>query len=231
MGALAGRGLAVAEMARVEAWLSLLRAWSKRINLTGLRSAEEMIEHLVDPVLAVRELARGDLLDIGSGNGSPGLVWAALRPDLRVTLLEPRLRRWAFLREAARAIGRPDVAVLRVRHDEYRGPAAETVTIRALALPLASMSRLAVPGGGLSSSVLPPIPIPAGGRCWSLVLGCTSSNGCAKPRAHPPRVFHVKQHAQESADSGCSTWNSATRRGCAILRPSRRPSGTHYCCS
>jgi 16S rRNA (guanine527-N7)-methyltransferase len=160
MGALVGRGLAVAEMARIEAWLSLLRAWSKRTNLTGLRSVEEMVEHLVDPVLAVRELARGDLLDVGSGNGSPGLVWAALRPDLRVTLLEPRLRRWAFLREAARAIGRPDLAVLRLRHDEYGGPAAETVTIRALSLPLASLSRLAVPGGRLVVFGVAPDPDP-----------------------------------------------------------------------
>ncbi len=83
---------------------------------------------------------------MGSGNGSPGLVLALLRDDLEVTLLEPRARRWAFLREAARAAGRP-VRVLRLRHDSYPGPPARTVTMRALAVPLAELAPLVEPGG------------------------------------------------------------------------------------
>ncbi len=90
--------------------------------------------------------APGTLVDVGSGNGSPGLVLALLRDDLEVTLLEPRARRWAFLREAARAAGRP-VRVLRFRHDSYPGPPARTVTLRALAVPLAELAPLVEPGG------------------------------------------------------------------------------------
>src|SRR5206468_9503160 len=86
-----------------------------------------------------------------SGNGSPGLVLAFLRPDLPVTLLEPRQRRWAFLHEAARAGGRPDVEVLRSRHDAYAGGPAQTVVLRALALPLAELGRLVRPGGRVLS--------------------------------------------------------------------------------
>jgi len=92
-------------------------------------------------------LEPGLLLDIGSGNGSPGLVLAALRPDLPVTLLEPRQRRWAFLREAARVVGRADVEVRRARHDGYAGPPAQTVSLRALALPLPEIAPLVAPGG------------------------------------------------------------------------------------
>jgi len=94
-------------------------------------------------------LEPGRLLDVGSGNGSPGLVLAALRPDLRVTLLEPRQRRWSFLREAVREIGRRDIEVLRLRHDEYRGARVENVSIRALRLPSAELVGLLVPGGRL----------------------------------------------------------------------------------
>lgn len=83
---------------------------------------------------------------MGSGNGSPGLVFALLRDDLDVTLLEPRVRRWAFLREAARGAGR-QVQVLRQRHDGYLGPPARTVTVRGLALPLADLAGLVEPGG------------------------------------------------------------------------------------
>jgi 16S rRNA G527 N7-methylase RsmG len=69
-----------------------------------------------------------------------------VRDDLEVTLLEPRARRWAFLREAVRSAGR-GVRVLRLRHDGYTGPPARTLTLRALALPLAEFGRLVLPGG------------------------------------------------------------------------------------
>lgn len=110
--------------------------------------------------LVAPRLAAGTLLDIGTGNGSPGLVLAALRPDLRVTLLEPRMRRWAFLREAARAMGLT-VDVRRQRHDAYDGPPAATVTVRALRLPAAALAALVAPGGRLLVFGADPGPDPA----------------------------------------------------------------------
>ena len=101
---------------------------------------------MADVLSAVPLPEPGRLVDVGSGNGSPGLVFALLRDDLDVTLLEPRARRWAFLREAARAAGRA-VRVLRVRHDGYPGPPARTVTLRAVALPLDELAPLLEPGG------------------------------------------------------------------------------------
>jgi 16S rRNA (guanine527-N7)-methyltransferase len=129
-------------------YLDLLAAWSARVNLTGARTPAERVGLLVTPVLPAAGLpGPGRLIDVGSGNGSPGLVLALLRPDLAVTLLEPRQKRWAFLREAARASGRPDVDVQRTRHDGYRGLVAATVTLRALALPLPALAPLVAAGG------------------------------------------------------------------------------------
>jgi 16S rRNA (guanine527-N7)-methyltransferase len=119
------------------------------VNLTGARSAEERVAILVEPVLALRELATSPLLDIGSGNGSPGLVLALLEPGLQVTLLEPRRRRWAFLREAARAAGRPEVQALCQRHEAWRGGEVACVSLRALRLPAAELHGLLRPGGRL----------------------------------------------------------------------------------
>lgn len=99
----------------------------------------------------------GTLIDVGSGNGSPGLVIALLRDDVEATLLEPRQKRWAFLREAARAAG-ASVQVLRARHDEYEGPPARTLTVRALALPLAELAGLVAPTGRLIVFGLRPEP-------------------------------------------------------------------------
>ncbi len=134
-------------MGRLAAYLDTLAAWSQRVNLTGARTPAERVRLLVADVLAAAPLpAPGTLLDVGSGNGSPGLVFALLRDDLDVTLLEPRARRWAFLREAARAGGRT-VRVLRLRHDGYPGPPVRTLTVRAVALPLAELAGLVSPGG------------------------------------------------------------------------------------
>lgn len=129
-------------------YLDLLAAWSGRVNLTGARTPQQRVETLVADILpAAPALEPGNLLDVGSGNGSPGLVLALLRPDIETTLLEPRARRWAFLREAARAVGRPDVRVYRVRHDGYSGPPVRNVTLRGLDLPLAALEPLVVAGG------------------------------------------------------------------------------------
>jgi 16S rRNA G527 N7-methylase RsmG len=127
-------------------YLELLERWSRRVNLTGARAESERIELLVRRRSAGgRLLQPGSLLDVGSGNGSPGLVLALVDPDRPVTLLEPRTRRWAFLLEAARRSGRPDVSVLRQRHQDYRGARAANVTARALRLSADDLERLLAP--------------------------------------------------------------------------------------
>lgn len=148
--ALEALGVPEPAVAPLAAYLELLAAWSARVNLTGARTPDARVRLLVaDPLAAAGEVLPGRLLDVGSGNGSPGLVLALLRPELSVVLLEPRTRRWAFLREAARVAARPDVAVLRLRHDAYAGPPADTVTLRGLALPGAAAAPLLRPGGRL----------------------------------------------------------------------------------
>jgi 16S rRNA (guanine527-N7)-methyltransferase len=135
-----------------------------------------------DPLLAAEAIPTGRLIDVGSGNGSPGLVLAILRPDLRTTLLEPRLKRWTFLREATRVLGRSDIEVLRMRHEGYCGPPAETVTLRALALPLPALAPLLVPGGTLlvfggAPREAPPFRSRSPRRLATLVLH-TFERGC-----------------------------------------------------
>ena len=57
--------------------------------------------------------------DVGSGAGLPGLVLAIARPDLRVTLVEPLLRRTRFLEEAVAVLGLEEqVEVRRGRAEE-----------------------------------------------------------------------------------------------------------------
>ena len=141
-------GLVAPAVGRLATYLDTLAAWARRVNLTGARTPAERVERLVAGILPVADVPEpGTLIDVGSGNGSPGLVLALLRDDLEITLLEPRTRRWAFLREAARRTGRPHIRVLRERHHAFAGEPARTVTVRALALPLGELASLVRPGG------------------------------------------------------------------------------------
>jgi 16S rRNA (guanine527-N7)-methyltransferase len=72
--------------------------------------------------------------DIGSGAGLPGIALAIRRPDLRVTLVEPLLRRVTFLTEAVAALDLPNVEVVRSRAEQLHGTVEfDVVTSRAVA--------------------------------------------------------------------------------------------------
>lgn len=89
------------------------------------------------------------IADVGSGAGLPGLVWAIARPDVRVVLIEPLLRRSTFLTEAVAALAVGDrVQVLRARaEDVSKDPhwrPVDIVTARAVA-PLERLIGWTVP--------------------------------------------------------------------------------------
>ena len=91
--------------------------------------------------------------DVGSGAGLPGLPLAIVRPDLRVVLVEPLLRRATFLGEAVEALGLDDrVEVLRGRAEEQK-LAVDVVTARAVA-PLDRLAGWTLPLARVGGTVL-----------------------------------------------------------------------------
>ncbi|WP_297782639.1 16S rRNA (guanine(527)-N(7))-methyltransferase RsmG [Aeromicrobium sp.] len=89
--------------------------------------------HVMNSAVIVPRVPTGSTVaDIGSGAGLPGVVWAIARPDLRVTLVEPLLRRTIFLEETVAALGLDNVEVLRGRAEEIRST-YDVVTARAVA--------------------------------------------------------------------------------------------------
>jgi 16S rRNA (guanine527-N7)-methyltransferase len=94
-----------------------------------------------------------DVCDVGSGAGLPGLVLAVRRPDLRVTLVEPLLRRTTFLEEVVGRLELERVEVVRARAEELHGHREfSVVTSRAVA-PLGRLLDWSMPlvrqGGAL----------------------------------------------------------------------------------
>ncbi|MFB8009730.1 16S rRNA (guanine(527)-N(7))-methyltransferase RsmG [Nocardia sp. NPDC056000] len=87
------------------------------------------------------------VVDIGSGAGLPGIPLAIARPDLRITLVEPLLRRTVFLAEFIEAAGL-GVTVVRGRAEQpgvkKEAGGADVVTSRAVA-PLAKLAGWSMP--------------------------------------------------------------------------------------
>ncbi|RHW26388.1 16S rRNA (guanine(527)-N(7))-methyltransferase RsmG [Nocardioides immobilis] len=105
-------------------------------GLIGPREVPRLWDrHVVNCALLATALPRdATVADIGSGAGLPGLVVALARPDLRVTLVEPLLRRTTFLDEVVVALGLDNVVVRRDRADALHGKETfDVVTARAVA--------------------------------------------------------------------------------------------------
>jgi 16S rRNA (guanine527-N7)-methyltransferase len=116
-------------------------------GLIGPREAPRLWErHLLNcAVLSELVPIESEVGDIGSGAGLPGLVLAIRRPDLRVTLVEPSLRRTVFLAEVVERLGLSQVEVLRARGEDLHGLRTfSVVTSRAVA-PLPRLLDVSMP--------------------------------------------------------------------------------------
>lgn len=108
-------------------------------GLIGPREADRLWErHILNCAVVawdedlVPRAAR--VVDVGSGAGLPGIVWAIARPDVAVTCVESLQRRATFLTEVVghlRLEGR--VSVVRSRAEEVTGGDFDVATARAVA--------------------------------------------------------------------------------------------------
>jgi 16S rRNA (guanine527-N7)-methyltransferase len=139
---------AVAE--QLSAFLTTLGRWDHVTNLVGRVSPDDLMRHhVLESLAGAPHLPRGGiLLDVGSGNGFPAIPLLVARRDVRGVLLEPRERRWAFLREVVRELGL-DVEVRRERVSEHGGSGYGAASVRAVAPSQwsAELSRRMRPGG------------------------------------------------------------------------------------
>jgi len=155
-GAMAAAGVDVSRetLARLSAYLALLRRWQGAINLVGASTLlDPWRRHILDCGQIAPHVPHGAevVLDLGSGAGVPGLVLALLGVP-GVQLVESDRRKAQFLREAARATaafsGRPCEAASppRSRRRRARRPASRPMPWSAVA---AAASRSPRSGGSM----------------------------------------------------------------------------------
>ena len=186
-------------------FMALLQKWNKVYNLTSVRDPAEMLtHHLLDSLAAVAPLHRhlaqagqgaGDhalrLLDVGSGGGLPGVVFAICCPQLDVNCVDAVAKKAAFIQQAAVALKLPNLRGIHARVESLAGP-FDVVSCRAFA-SLADFTAWSRAALGEAS-------------VWFAMKGKHPAEEMAALPAEV-QVFHVEQLAVPGLDAErCIVW-------------------------
>ena len=110
---------AVRKMAEYNA---MVIAMSRKMNLTGIKDAEEsLVKNIYDSLTVYEEKyfpKNGRMLDLGTGAGFPGIPLAILRPDMQVVLVDSVLKKLVFIENAAAKLGIKNIKILHIRAEE-----------------------------------------------------------------------------------------------------------------
>ena len=142
-----------AGMARLEEFAALVLDENQRQNLIAKATEPHIWQrHIADSAQLTENVSRetfgpnaqGPWLDLGSGPGFPGLVIAALHPNMPVVLVESRARRVEFLQRAIEALNLPKCRVEGQRLERVTPFPARAISARAFA-PLPKLLELSAP--------------------------------------------------------------------------------------
>jgi 16S rRNA (guanine527-N7)-methyltransferase len=209
-----GISLSPQVMSQFVVYLQELQTWNARVNLTGLKSARDIvIKHFLDSLAVLPFLDEASsLADLGSGAGFPGLVLKLARPDLQLTLVESRGKKAAFLEYLVALWQLPGVEVIQAfltpKLAREWGPRFAMVTSRAtfsLERFLELAAPLLLPGGralALKGPELPRQDIEAARqRLADLQLGNMESQEKRLPISGEARLYVLAQKVGEMSDS------------------------------
>ncbi len=220
--------------AQLQTWLRML-ARSDR-NLTAIRDAEAALhKHVVEPLVGRHQLIAADLpvphgpmIDIGSGNGSPGLPIALCEPTRPALLLDARSGAASFLSEVTAAIGAEQISVHcgraeQVAHSKQRETFALAVS-RAAAPPPAALE-LTLPFlqvGGVAAIWTGPLSTDALCVCadTATTLGAVLTPIHSSHTEHHRILVATKQHHTDAQFP--RRWNQIRRGPPAPIFPDAR---------
>ncbi|MDF0379042.1 16S rRNA (guanine(527)-N(7))-methyltransferase RsmG [Methylophilus sp. YYY-1] len=105
------------------AYMALMQKWNKVYNLTAVRDSEEMLVlHVLDSLSVLPFVEAGNVLDVGSGGGLPGLIIAITRPEVEVTTIDTVQKKAIFMRQVKAELGLSNAQVVHGRVEAYAPP-------------------------------------------------------------------------------------------------------------
>ena len=158
-----GLNLSAEQLDKLMSFLDLLQKWNKVYNLTAVRDPAEMLtHHMLDSLAAVPALRqhvakllvgseqRPQQLDVGSGGGLPGVVFAICCPEVDIHCVDTVAKKAAFLQQVAVSLKLPNLKGIHARVESLKGP-YQIVSCRAFAslIDFTSWSRSAIAEDGV----------------------------------------------------------------------------------
>jgi len=118
---------------RCETFTSLLQQWGKVHNLSGRLNNQDIKENIIDSVYPLKFISSFEsFADIGTGAGYPGLIIAMANSHKKCYLIEPRVKRVAFLNFVKNTLGLKNVEVIGSRVEEVKDLKVDLITSRAV---------------------------------------------------------------------------------------------------
>ena len=142
----AGMGLALpaAAINQLSSYLDLLVKWNRVYNLTAIRDEARLVSHhVLDSLAVVSHLPDGNMVDVGSGAGLPGIPIAIACPGRAVTLVDSNHKKGAFLKQAIAELRLASVRVITERVEAYRPSESFNTVISRAFSDLADFVKLA----------------------------------------------------------------------------------------
>ncbi len=112
----------------------LMLKWNKACNLSAITSPKEIVtKHILDSLSVARYVHGRRVVDIGSGNGYPGIPLALVHPNRQFDLLDSSEKKSQFLRHVTAVLKLMNVAVVQCRVQELSYQHQyDTVVVRAV---------------------------------------------------------------------------------------------------
>lgn len=181
------------------AYLDLLHKWNQAYNLSAVRDPQQMVrQHLLDCLAALPALDRhlqgreARVLDVGSGAGLPGVVWALMRPHWSLCCVDAVAKKASFVRQVAAELALRNLRAEHARVEQLQLPPFDVVVSRAFA-SLGDFTRL-------TRRQL------ANGGCWLAMKGKVPEDEIAALGADVT-VFHVEPLQVPGLDAQrCLVW-------------------------
>jgi 16S rRNA (guanine527-N7)-methyltransferase len=201
----AGISITADEQVQLETYFRLLARWNLKINLTSLPLSpptdQTFDRLLIEPFAAAgyMDASASRWFDVGSGGGSPAIPLKIAHPRAKLTMIESRSRKAAFLTEAVRALTFRDVGVESERFGELvrriEPRSVDMITVRAVRSSQSLFKDLhhVLSSAGrvfMFHSAAPHLEVPSG---FSVVKSVRLGTGgdARLSILHP--VFHVEQ--------------------------------------
>lgn len=91
-------------------YVELLKRWNRVFNLSAIKNSKDIwTHHIFDSMAALAILRKADfeepsVVDVGSGGGVPGVIWALIRPDWKITCVDAVGKKIAFIQQVVSEI-------------------------------------------------------------------------------------------------------------------------------